>query len=56
MYYEHKKHDGSLPIIGVNTFLPEGVQDVSGNLELARSNDAEKKTTNRKFKSISFSP
>jgi hypothetical protein len=21
MYYEHKKHDGSLPRIGVNTFL-----------------------------------
>jgi methylmalonyl-CoA mutase len=21
MYYEHKKHDGSLPLIGVNTFL-----------------------------------
>ena len=25
LYYEHKKHDGSYPIIGVNTFLnPEG--------------------------------
>ena len=23
MYYEHKKHDGSLPLIGVNTFLPK---------------------------------
>ncbi len=23
LYYEHKKHDGSLPIVGVNTFLPE---------------------------------
>jgi len=22
MYYEHKKHHGSLPLIGVNTFLP----------------------------------
>ncbi len=21
MYYEHKKHDGSLPLVGVNTFL-----------------------------------
>ena len=20
MYYEHKKHDGTLPIVGVNTF------------------------------------
>ncbi len=23
MYYEHKKHDGCLPLIGVNTFLPK---------------------------------
>ena len=42
MYYEHKKHDGSLPIIGVNTFLGNDAQDVSGNLELARSDDDEK--------------
>lgn len=42
MYYEHKKHDGSLPIIGVNTFLGEDSTDISGNLELARSNDDEK--------------
>lgn len=42
MYYEHKKHDGSLPIIGVNTFLGTDSQDISGNLELARSSDDEK--------------
>ncbi len=42
MYYEHKKHDGSLPIIGVNTFLGNDSQDISGNLELARSSDDEK--------------
>jgi methylmalonyl-CoA mutase len=42
MYYEHKKHDGSLPIIGVNTFLGEDNADVSGNLELARSSESEK--------------
>ena len=23
MYYEHLKHDGTLPIIGVNTFQPQ---------------------------------
>ena len=23
LYYEHKKHDGTLPLIGVNTFLPK---------------------------------
>ena len=42
MYYEHKKHDGSLPIIGVNTFLGTDTQDISGNLELARSSNEEK--------------
>jgi isobutyryl-CoA mutase len=43
MYYEHKKHDGSLPIIGVNTFLnPQ--QDEQFTVELARSTDAEKQS------------
>jgi len=40
-FYEHKKHDGSLPIIGVNTFLstePEPERE----MVLARSDDAEK--------------
>jgi len=41
MHYEHKKHDGSLPIVGVNMFRnPEG--DVPVEIELARSNDQEK--------------
>ena len=43
MYYEHKKHDGSLPLIGVNTFLPkEGQEDVVTELELMRSTEEEK--------------
>jgi methylmalonyl-CoA mutase len=43
MYYEHKKHDGSLPLIGVNTFLPEaGSEEVIEGRELARSGDEEK--------------
>jgi len=43
LYYESKKHDGSLPLIGVNTFLPkEGQEDEVHNLELIRSTDAEK--------------
>lgn len=43
LYYEHKKHDGSLPIIGVNTFLnPKGPKDVT--IELARSTDEEKQS------------
>ena len=43
LYYESKKHDGSLPLIGVNTFLPrEGQEDEVHELELIRSSDAEK--------------
>ncbi|MEE4331543.1 MAG: methylmalonyl-CoA mutase family protein, partial [Wenzhouxiangella sp.] len=43
LYYEHKKHDGSLPLIGVNTFLPDGDNEQEGGeIELARSNEAEK--------------
>jgi methylmalonyl-CoA mutase len=43
LYYEGKKHDGSLPLIGVNTFLPkEGQEDEVHDLELIRSTEAEK--------------
>ena len=43
LYYESKKHDGSLPLIGVNTFLPkEGQEDEVHDLELIRSTDGEK--------------
>ncbi len=43
LYYESRKHDGSLPLIGVNTFLPpEGQEDEIHELELIRSTDGEK--------------
>jgi len=43
LYYEHKKHDGSHPIIGVNTFRnPQG--DVPTHVELARSTEEEKQS------------
>ena len=43
LYYESRKHDGSLPLIGVNTFLPrEGHEDEVHELELIRSSDDEK--------------
>ncbi len=43
LYYEHKKHDGSLPLVGVNTFLPpDGGEQEGGEIELARSTEAEK--------------
>ncbi len=44
MYYEGMKHDGSLPLIGVNTFLPkEGQEDEVHKQELIRSSESEKK-------------
>ena len=42
MLYEHKKHDGSLPIIGVNTFLGKG-EEAGQEIELARATEAEKR-------------
>jgi methylmalonyl-CoA mutase len=43
LYYERKKHDGSLPLVGVNTFLPkEGGGDITTNIELIRSTETEK--------------
>ena len=43
LYYESKKHDGSFPLIGVNTFLPkQGQEDEVHKLELIRSSEAEK--------------
>ena len=42
LHYEHKKHDGSLPIVGVNTFLPPEGKGEVGERELMRSSKAEK--------------
>jgi methylmalonyl-CoA mutase len=43
MYYEHKKHDGSLPLIGVNTFLGGKESHAEGGKQdLMRSTDEEK--------------
>jgi methylmalonyl-CoA mutase len=44
MLYEHKKHDGSLPIIGVNTFLPEIREGEAQTIELARATESEKQS------------
>ena len=44
LHYEMKKHDGSLPIVGVNTFRnPGGDAEAYGNVQLQRSTDAEKR-------------
>ena len=43
LYYESRKHDGSLPIIGVNTFLPKDkLGENVDSPELIRSTDEEK--------------
>ncbi|HEY4128295.1 MAG TPA: methylmalonyl-CoA mutase family protein [Gammaproteobacteria bacterium] len=43
LYYEHKKHDGSLPLIGVNTYLPrDHGGDIVTTIELIRSTEGEK--------------
>jgi methylmalonyl-CoA mutase len=43
LYYEGQKHDGTLPLIGVNTFLPKkGQEDEVHDLELIRSTESEK--------------
>jgi len=42
LYYEHKKHDGSYPLIGVNTFRNPHGDTVPDKLELIRSTDEEK--------------
>jgi methylmalonyl-CoA mutase len=60
MLYEQRKHDGSLPIVGVNTFLapgPAAGEDaaVEKRMELARSTDEEKQaclTRRRDFQAL----
>ena len=42
MLYEHKKHDGTLPIVGVNTFTSPSSDGPVEQIELARSTEEEK--------------
>jgi methylmalonyl-CoA mutase len=45
LYYEHQKHDGSYPIVGVNTFRnPHADTMPPQKIELARSSDEEKQS------------
>jgi methylmalonyl-CoA mutase len=49
MRYEHRKHDGSLPIIGVNTFRkPDCEDDEPHSVELARATESEKESQLRR--------
>ncbi|ROP35203.1 fused isobutyryl-CoA mutase/GTPase IcmF [Saccharothrix texasensis] len=44
MLYEQRKHDGSLPLIGVNTFLPGDGKRENVTIELARATEDEKRS------------
>jgi methylmalonyl-CoA mutase len=44
LLYEQKKHDGSLPLIGVNTFRNPSAEAVPETIELQRSSEAEKQS------------
>ncbi|MEJ8279394.1 fused isobutyryl-CoA mutase/GTPase IcmF [Pseudonocardia spirodelae] len=45
MLYEHRKHTGELPIVGVNTFTkPDDDGDGHQEIELARATEAEKQS------------
>src|SRR5881409_3381184 len=44
LYYEHKKHDGSYPIVGVNTFTNPHGDHTPKKIELIRSTEEEKQS------------
>ena len=51
MLYEHRKHDGSLPIIGVNTFRrPDADDGTPDHVELARATEEEKASQLRRVR------
>ena len=47
--YEHRKHDGTLPIIGVNTFLRDSLPE-RAEIALARSSEEEKQSQIRRLR------
>ena len=50
MHYEHLKHTGEYPIIGVNTFRNQNGDPTPNALELARSTDEEKQNQLKRLK------
>ncbi|HYC43861.1 MAG TPA: fused isobutyryl-CoA mutase/GTPase IcmF [Burkholderiales bacterium] len=50
LYYETKKHDGTLPIVGVNTFRNAQPVEAAATLELARSTEEEKVSQVRRLR------
>jgi len=52
LYYEHRKHDGSYPIIGVNTFRNPHGDTVPQKLELIRSTEQEKQSQLKRLRAF----
>ena len=56
LYYEHRKHDGSYPIVGVNTFRNsrslQGDDAIPQKLELIRSTEDEKRAQLERLRSF----
>lgn len=52
LYYETLKHDGTLPIIGVNTFRNPKVHAGEVKIELARSTEEEKQSQLQRLRSF----
>ena len=50
LYYETRKHDGSLPIVGVNTFRNPNAVHGQVTVELARSTEEEKQSQLRRLR------
>jgi methylmalonyl-CoA mutase len=52
LYYEHKKHDGSYPIVGVNTFRNPHGDSVPQKIELIRSTEDEKQSQLKRLRNF----
>jgi len=52
LYYETKKHDGSYPIVGVNTFINPNQADAVVTPDLARSTKEEKASQIKRLRSF----
>jgi methylmalonyl-CoA mutase len=52
MLYEHRKHDGSYPIVGVNTFRNAHAESVPQKIELIRSSEEEKQSQLKRLRAF----
>lgn len=50
LLYETRKHDGSLPIVGVNTFVNPNPKPAAEAIQLARSTEEEKRSQLRRLR------